>query len=150
MAAPANRPFVIVWCTGLFTMLAFVAWAKLFPDAKTRAMKDAPGRELRFPLGVLLGTVTTDSLGEAGAYVIREYGVDEGDDAIVTFYDQELKKLGYARVAPTGDGGWGAPIAQYASGIYTFRLFVRKGPVRIGGVTYESQFPRYLSAKLSD
>jgi hypothetical protein len=152
MTGRANRRFLWVWLGGLALIVALVALAHLFPDRKTRLMKKAPGRDVVFPYGKQLDVVEVDSLGEAGAYVMRSYGTDQPDEVITGFYDPALAKLGFTRVATTDENPIfpGRMIAQYASGPFTFRLYVEKPPVRRGGVTYTTEFPRYFEAKLGD
>ena len=131
---------------------AFVVYTRLAPDRKTRLLRKAPGRDLVFPYGKQLDVVEVESLGEAGAYSMRSYGTDQPDEVITGFYDPALAKLGFTRVAMTDESpiSAGRMIAQYASGPYTFRLYVVKPPLRCGGVTYTTEFPRYVEAKLSD
>jgi len=152
MTARANRRFLWVWLGGLAIIAAFVVYTRLSPDRKTRLLRKAPGRDLVFPYGKQLDVVETESLGDAGAYLMRSYGTDQPDEVITGFYDPSLAKLGFTRVAMTDEDPIfpGRLIAQYASGPYTFRLYIERAPVRRGGVTYTTEFPRYLEAKLGD
>jgi hypothetical protein len=47
----------------------------------------------------------------------------------------------------TDDTFPGRMFAQHANGPYTFRLYVVKPPVRRGGVTYTTEYPRHHSPR---
>jgi hypothetical protein len=147
-----RRRLLYVWLGGIALIAAFVMYTRFFPDRKTRMMRVAPGRDVVFPYGKQLDVVEAESLGNAGAYLMRSYGTDQPDEVITGFYDPALAKLGFTRVTMTEESpGFPARmIAQYANGPYTFRIYLDKPPVRRGGVTYTTEFPRYFEAKLAD
>lgn len=139
---------------GLVLLILFAAAVVLFPDRKTRALREAPGVDLLFPGGALLDTTRSRSIFGSGAHVMRVYGTDSPPEPIVAFFDAELGKLGYTPTAPTLDEHFPAgehhAIRQYKNGMFTYRLFLMPPPLRVGGRAITHEYRHLLFARISN
>lgn len=148
------RLVLILWLVGFVVVLLLVALTTLFPDRKTRALRQAPGVDLVFPDAALLDTTRSTSILDWGAHVMRIYGTDLPPEPIIAFFDAELGKVGYTPTAPTLDEHFPAgehhTIRQYRNGIFTYRLFLMPPPLRVGGRTITREYKHLLYTRLSD
>lgn len=136
----------------LCVLLLIATW--FLEDGKKAELLRAPGVQLRFPSGTLLGqTAPGTSILGAGTSQSAVYGTSTSEAEIGAFFDSELTRLGYqplptdaAKVLAGGE----RLLRHYQLGALRYYVYLRPLPYRFGSRVISSGYQHILITKLSN